>query len=382
MGGALKVGIVGAGKISGQYSAALARLPQVEVTAVADLDAARAAALASQHPGARAVPLAQLLGADDVELVLNLTIPAAHAAVALAALEAGKHVYGEKPLAATTAQGRAVVDAAAAAGRRLGCAPDTVLGTGLQTARAVVDSGAIGRPLAATAFMTTPGHERWHPDPEFYYRPGGGPLLDMGPYHLSALVHLLGPVRRVVGAASRPRATRTIGDGPRAGTEFAVEVDTHVSAVLEHHGGALTTMVMSFDVEAAHLPSIEVHGEAGSLSVPDPNCFDGAVELFDREVPRWVAQPVRAGYLGAGRGYGVADLAAARAADRPHRASADLALHVLDVMEAVAASAASGAAVVLSTTCERPAPVPGSLDLATGADPTTTTTAGQRAGAA
>ncbi|CAA9438256.1 MAG: oxidoreductase domain protein [uncultured Quadrisphaera sp.] len=382
MGGALKVGIVGAGKISGQYSAALARLPQVEVTAVADLDAARAAALASQHPGARAVPLAQLLGADDVELVLNLTIPAAHADVALAALEAGKDVYGEKPLAATTAQGRAVVDAAAAAGRRLGCAPDTVLGTGLQTARAVVDSGAIGRPLAATAFMTTPGHERWHPDPEFYYRPGGGPLLDMGPYHLSALVHLLGPVRRVVGAASRPRATRTIGDGPRAGTEFAVEVDTHVSAVLEHHGGALTTMVMSFDVEAAHLPSIEVHGEAGSLSVPDPNCFDGAVELFTREVPRWVAQPVRAGYLGAGRGYGVADLAAARAAGRPHRASADLALHVLDVMEAVAASAASGAAVVLSTTCERPAPVPGSLDLATGADPTTTTTAGQRAGAA
>lgn len=366
MSSALRVGIVGAGKISSQYSDAFARLPQVAVTAVADLDQARAGALAARHPGARATTLPELLGADDVDVVLNLTIPAAHAEVALAALAAGKHVYGEKPLAATTAEGRAMVQAAAAGGLRLGCAPDTVLGTGVQTARAVVDSGAIGTPHAATAFMVTPGHERWHHDPEFYYRPGGGPLLDMGPYYLTSLVHLLGPVRRVLGASSRPRGTRTIGEGPRAGTEFDVVVDTHVTAILEHAGGALTTLMMSFDTWAADLPRIEVYGGAGSLSVPDPNYFDGPVRLFTADRPEWVEVPVSAGYVDAGRGYGVADLALALGAGAAHRADADVALHVLEVMEAVGTAAAAGAAVDVTTTCERPAPVGGPVDLARG----------------
>lgn len=361
--GPLRVGVVGAGKISGQYADTLLALPQVRVTAVADLDPGRAAALAARFPGARAVPAARLTGADDVDLVLSLTVPAVHGHVALDALEAGKHVYTEKPLALTVQEGRTVVARAAEAGLRLGCAPDTVLGTGLQTARAVVERGDLGRPHAATAFMTTPGHERWHPDPEFYYRTGGGPLLDMGPYYVSALVHLLGPVARVAGFSSRPSATRTIGSGPRAGTVFDVDVDTHVTGVLEHVNGALSTLVMSFDTWAARLPRIEVHGTEGSLSVPDPNYFDGDVEVFTAADPRWSAVPPSAGYVGAGRGVGVVDLAAALAEGRPHRAAADLGLHVLDVMESLLLAAREATSLPVGTTADVPAAVPGLVRL-------------------
>jgi predicted dehydrogenase len=363
VGGALRVGVVGAGKISGQYSATLARLPELPVTAVTDLDASRALALADQHPGARVTSFEDLVAADDVDVVLNLTIPAQHAPVALAAIAGGKHVYGEKPLAASGAEGRAMVAAAASNGVRAACAPDTVLGTGVQTARAAVDAGVIGAPHAATAFMTVPGHERWHPDPEFYYLPGGGPLLDMGPYYLTALVHLLGPVERVIGMSSRPRAERTIGDGPRAGTAFPVEIDTHISGVLRHASGVLTTLLMSFDVWATHLPWIELYGSAGSLSVPDPNYFAGDVRLFTRDSLEWTVLPPSAGYAGAGRGVGLLDLAEALADDRPHRTGVDVALHVLDVMEAIGESAASGGSVEIGTTCARPDAVEGLITL-------------------
>lgn len=379
MGEPLRVGIVGAGKISGQYSATLSGLSQVTVTAVADLDPDRARALAARHPGARAVDLPDLYAAGDVDVILNLTTPHQHAVVALAAIAAGKHVYGEKPLAATAAEGLAMIEAAASAGVRLACAPDTVLGTGVQTARVAVDAAEIGTVHAATAFMTVPGHERWHPDPEFYYQPGGGPLLDMGPYYLTSLVHLLGPVRRVVGMSSRPRTERTIGSGPRAGTTFPVDVDTHLTGVLEHEGGALTTLLMSFDVWAAGLPAIELYGSRGSLSVPDPNHFAGDVRLFaagpvagstagsaagsvGRE-QAWTVLPPRAGYAGAGRGVGLLDLSEALAGDRPHRTGADVALHILDVMESMQASARDGAAVAVRTTCRRPDRLPAVLAL-------------------
>jgi len=243
------------------------------------------------------------------------------------------------------------------------CAPDTVLGTGVQTALAVVDAGEIGVPHAATAFMTVPGHERWQPDPEFYYQPGGGPLLDMGPYYLTALVQLLGPVRRVAGMSSRPRSRRTIGDGPRAGTAFPVDVDTHVTGLLEHENGALTTLMMSFDVWATHLPFIELYGSAGSLSVPDPNYFGGDVRLFTAAGDTWTVVPPRAGYADAGRGVGLLDLAEALTEDRPHRAAADVALHVLEVMEAILASARGGGSVPVHTTCRRPDRVPGVIGL-------------------
>ena len=358
MGRALRVGVVGAGRISGQYSATLARLPDLPVTAVTDLDPGRAQALADRHPGARVLPLDGMYAAGDVDVVLNLTTPAHHAPVALGAIAGGKHVYGEKPLAADPPAAAEVVAAAQRAGVRVACAPDTVLGSGVQTARAALDAGRIGVPYAATAFMTVPGHERWHPDPEFYYLPGGGPLFDMGPYYLTALVHLLGPVETVTGMAARPRAERVIGDGPRAGTVFPVRTDTHVSGVLRHTSGALTTLLMSFDVWATRLPYIEVYGSAGSLSLPDPNHFDGDVRLCTPDTPEWTVLPPGAGLAGGGRGIGLLDLAEAIAEGRPHRASAEVALHVLEVMAAVATSADTGGSVAVASTCERPAAVP------------------------
>ncbi|SCD93404.1 Predicted dehydrogenase [Streptomyces sp. DvalAA-14] len=348
--------MVGAGKISGAYLDTLAAREDLRLTAVTDLDTGRARAAAGRGGAEVAGGVAELVARDDVDAVLNLTVPAAHAEVALAAIAAGKHVYGEKPLATTREEAAGVLAAARAAGVRVGSAPDTVLGTGTQTARKAVDDGLIGAPVAATAFMTTPGHEAWHPDPEFYYRPGGGPLLDMGPYYLSALVHLLGPVATVSGAAATPRAERVIGSGPRAGQRFPVEVATHVTGILEHAGGALSTLVMSFDIHAARLPRIEVHGTDGSLSVPDPNGFAGPVELYSSG--SWQPLPVSAGHPGAGRGIGLADLADALAAGRPHLASAELAEHVLDVMLTLLDAAQRGTALAVTSSCERPAPVP------------------------
>ena len=358
MGDTLNVGIIGAGKISGAYATTLTRLPNVTLTRVADLDADRAAALAVDYPPALPATPDELLAAADVDLVLNLTVPQAHAAVALAALASGKHVYGEKPLAATTVEARTVLEAAARAGRAIGCAPDTVLGTGVQTARASLAAGDIGTPVAATAFMVTSGPERWHPAPEFYYQPGGGPVLDMGPYYLTALVTLLGTVRRVTGMSATPRPSRTIGSGARAGTVFPVNVATHVTGVLEHDSGALTMLMMSFDVWNARLPRIEVYGTEGTLSLPDPNGFDGPVRLFASTGGDWVEVPERAGYRDAARGYGVADLARALRTGTPHRASGELAYHVLDVMECLLTGAGTGATVEVASTCPIPAPVP------------------------
>nr|WP_269329785.1 Gfo/Idh/MocA family oxidoreductase [Kineosporia babensis] len=355
----MRIGVIGAGAISGQYSRTLLRLAHLPVTAVADLNPDRARALAGQHPGARVDSLQRLLEADDVDLVLNLTIPAVHGEIALAATRAGKHVYGEKPLALTVEEGRAVITSAQDAGVLVGCAPDTVLGTGIQTARALLDAGRIGAPVAATAFMTTPGHERWHPDPEFLYRPGGGPLFDMGPYYLTSLVHLLGPVASVTGVSARPTSSRVIGSGPRAGTGFDVEVDTHVTGLLVHASGAVSTLMMSFDIWAAQLPRIEVYGSSGSLSVPDPNNFSGDVEIFTSESPEWQKVEPSAGYADGGRGIGIADLAQALASGGAQRVSGGLALHVLDVMETLLLAAQEGRTLPITTPAERPDPVSG-----------------------
>lgn len=355
MGQPLSVGIVGVGAISGQYLSTFERLETVRLVAVADLDAARAASVAAEQ-GVRALTVDELTTDPDVDLVLNLTIPAAHAEVALKAIAGGKAVYGEKPLAVTLEDARAVLEAGRAAGVRVGCAPDTVLGTGVQTARKAIDDGAIGEPISATATMMTPGHERWHPSPGFYYQPGGGPLLDMGPYYVTTLVTLLGPVASVVGAASHTRTTRMVGSGPLAGQEIPVEVDTHVTGVLRHESGALSTLVMSFDAVATRASEIEVHGQAGSLVVPDPNGFDGDVQLHELGGD-WKTLPPSAGYRDAGRGYGIADLAATPAGV-PARTSGDVAYHVLDIMTALLAAADNGTTVTVESTCERPAAVP------------------------
>ena len=353
MGKPLKVGIIGCGAIIAQYLASFRRLGDIQLVAVADLDPARAQAVAEQYEGVRAVSVESLLAADDVELVLNLTIPAAHAEVALKAIGAGKSVYGEKPLAATTGQARKVLDAAREAGVVVGCAPDTVLGTGIQTARKAIDDGLIGAPISASATMVTPGHERWHPNPDFYYQPGGGPLLDMGPYYVTALVTLLGPVVSVIGAASHTRDERTIGSGPRQGEKVPVNIDSHVTGVLVHASGALSTLVMSFDAVKSKSPNIEIHGERGSLVVPDPNHFDGDVQLFALGADAWETLPVSAGYVDAGRGFGIADLASTPLGTEP-RAGGTLAYHVLEVMESVLESAHTGSTVRITSTVGRP----------------------------
>jgi predicted dehydrogenase len=352
-----RIGIVGLGVIARQYFDTFAGHPAVTVAAVADLDEARAAAVAAELPGARAVPVERLLAGSDVQTVLNLTTPAAHAEIALGAISHGKHVYSEKPLTVTFPEARTVLEAAADAGLSVGCAPDTVLGTGTQTARAAIDGGLIGRPLSASAVMVTPGHEHWHPNPDFYYQAGGGPLLDMGPYYLSALVHLLGPVRTVIGAASRLRHERVIGSGPRAGRAIRVEVDSHVSGVLEHAGGVLSTITTSFDGAVTTAAPIEVHGEAGTLVVPDPNRFDGEVRLFELAGRQWRTLEPSAGYAAGGRGIGLLDQIAG-GAGRPPRAAGSLALHVLEAMTALLRSAAEGRRIELTTTVERPPPVP------------------------
>jgi predicted dehydrogenase len=349
----VKVGIVGCGAIIAQYLASFRRLEAINLVAVADLDPARARSVAESYEGVRALTVDELLADDDVELVLNLTIPAAHAEIALKAIAGGKSVYGEKPLAATAGDARLVLEAAREAGVVVGCAPDTVLGTGVQTARKAIDDGLIGTPISATATMATPGHERWHPNPDFYYQPGGGPLLDMGPYYVSALVNLLGPVASATGAASHTRSTRTIGSGPREGEEIPVNVDSHVTGILVHSSGAISTLVMSFDAVRTKSPHIEIHGEQGSLVVPDPNRFEGDVEVFLLGADEWRTLPVSAGYVDAGRGFGVADLAGTQEGSEP-RAGGALAYHVLEVMESVLRSARTGVLVPIKSTVSRP----------------------------
>lgn len=346
------IGIVGLGVISTAYLSTLQEHPDVRIVATADLDHARATAVAASIPGCRALTVAELVADPAVQTVLNLTIPAAHAEVALAALAHDKNVYGEKPLAATLAQARQVL--AAAGDSWVGGAPDTVLGTGVQTARDAIDAGRIGRPHSAVATWVSPGHEAWHPHPDFYYREGGGPLLDMGPYYLTSLVQLLGPVVRVSGASSRPRSTRRIGSGPRAGETIPVEVDTHVSGVLEHEGGALSTVTFSFDAVASTAAPIEVHGESGTLSVPDPNLFEGEVRLRRIDERDWAALPPSAGYQNAARGIGVIDFLR----DGGRRAHGAIALHVLEIMTALLDSARDGVRITLETTAERPPLVP------------------------
>lgn len=351
----MKIGMIGCGVISKQYLDTFESLPDIELIAVADLDPARAAAIAEGRPGVRALSVDELIADPEVETVLNLTIPAAHAEVDQRAIAAGKNVYSEKPFAVTTEEGRQVLAAAEAAGVLTGSAPDTVLGTGTQTARAAIDEGLIGTPIAAMATMITPGHERWHPQPDFYYQPGGGPLLDMGPYYIHALVTLLGPIEAVIGAGSRTRDERTIGSGPRAGETIPVTVDTHLTGVLVHESGALSTLVMSFDGVATAIHPIEIQGTRGTLAVPDPNRFDGDVSVFRLGGENWEVLPVSGGYVDSSRGIGLQDMAERGAA---LRASGELGQHVLEVMNAVLESAGSGQRVEITSTCERPEAVP------------------------
>jgi predicted dehydrogenase len=353
----VKAGIIGCGNISQIYFDASRKLDVLDIVSCADADlqAARASAEKNQ---VRATSVQELLDDPEVEIVINLTTPQAHAKVNLQALHAGKHVHCEKPFAVTREDARAVLEHAGEKRLLTGCAPDTFLGGGLQTCRKLIDDGSIGRPVAGTAFMCCHGHESWHPNPGFYYLNGGGPLFDMGPYYLTALVHLLGPVKRVAAICGRAFTERLATSSEAQGQILPVKVDTHTAASLEFHCGAVITLVMSFDVWKHSSPPIEIHGTDGSLKVPDPNCFDGAVSLFRPGMENWQDVPYSHGYTENMRSIGVADLAYAIQSGRPNRCSGEMAYHVLDVMHAVGESSDSGEHVAIRSTCVQPAPLP------------------------
>jgi predicted dehydrogenase len=354
------IGVIGCGVISKAYMTAMKQFSNIELRAVADMRSAPAEARAKEFgvPGMR---VDQMLKRDDIEIVVNLTVPLAHTDVSLAVLNAGKHVHSEKPLGVNMVEARKVMDLAAQRNLRVGCAPDTFLGGGHQTARKLIDDGAIGTPVAGTAIFACPGHERWHPAPGFYYLRGGGPMLDMGPYYITDLVQLLGPIASVMGSATKPRLERLITSQPLNGTVIPVEVTTHVTGTLEFVSGAVISITMSFDVpKHRHVP-IEIYGLTGSLLVPDPNRFGGEVSVA-RTGGEWETQAYTHGNTeGEFRSIGVADMAAAIVNNRPHRASGALALHVLEAMEAFQKSSDEGRRVKLETTVERPAMLPPGL---------------------
>jgi predicted dehydrogenase len=354
----VRVGVVGCGVISAMYLKNAKRFPILDVAACADALPERARARAEEFGVPRALSVEDLRADRSIEAVLNLTIPIAHGEVARAAVAAGKSVYNEKPLAVERADARALLDAAQAAGVRVGGAPDTFLGGGLQTCRKLIDEGAIGRPVAAVAFLLGHGPESWHPDPIFFYQHGAGPMFDMGPYYLTALIALLGPIRRATGSARASFAERTITSKPRAGQTIPVQVDTHVAGVLDFASGAVATIVTSFDVWSHSLPRIEVYGSEGSLSVPDPNTFDGPVRLRLAGEKEWREVPLSHGYTENSRALGLADMAHGLRSGRPHRANGDLAFHVLDAMHAIHEASREGRHVLLESTVERPAPLP------------------------
>lgn len=358
-----RVGVIGCGNIAQKaYLPNLVRFPHLEVTAVADLNLDLARAQAERFSIPRALAPAALIASPDVDLVVNLTIPQAHVPIDLACLRAGKHVFSEKPFALSRADALRLSREARKRKLRLGCAPDTVLGAGTQTCRHLIDSGAIGRPIAFTANMLCGGHESWHPSPEFYYQKGGGPLWDMGPYYLHALITLLGPMARVSAATRRTHKVRTITSQPKAGKKVRVEVPTHLVSILESHSGAAGTLTTSFDIRVPHTHiCIEIYGTEGSIRVPDPNRFSDKVWLGKAGGGDWQEVPLTRPYTEETRGLGAADMAAALASGRPHRANDGIALHATDIMQAVHESAEKGRRIDLSTTCKRPAAMPQQL---------------------
>jgi len=357
----VKIGIIGCGNISGQYLKGLGQFPILEIAAAADLIAERSEKVAKEVKTARACTVEQLLADKSIQIVVNLTIPKVHGEVAMQVIGAGKHVYNEKPLALDRAEGKRLLDAAKKKGVRVGGAPDTFMGAGIQACRKLVDEGALGDVVAGSAYMLCGGHEGWHPAPEFYYKVGGGPMLDMGPYYLTALVQLLGPIKSVAGAARITRPTRTIGSQPLKGTVIQVETPDHVAGVVEFASDAIVTIATSFATPVNTHAPITLFGSKATLVVPDPNGFDGVPQLVTggKDRPRQDVKHVHmTGYL---RGVGVADMAYAIQSGRPHRASGEQCYMVLDAMQGLLESAKTGKRHTIEAQAPRTASLPAGL---------------------
>ena len=356
------IGFIGVGVISDTYLENLTSFPDVEVLILGDLDVERARAQAAKWGVPAAGTPDEVLAHPGVGLVVNLTVPAVHVQVSSAAVAAGKHVWTEKPLGLDRESSAALLRDAAAAGVRIGSAPDTVLGPGFQTAKQAVADGLIGRPLFAQTSFQTQGPDLWHPNPAFLFAPGAGPLLDMGPYYFSALVSLLGPVDRVAAIGTRAREQRQIHTGPQAGTVFDVQVPSTISVVTAFEAGQQAQTLLSFDSALERHGVIEIHGTEGSLVLPDPNRFEGRIAyvkplgvlLDDMEVEQPWLEVEQQGVV-VGRGLGVLDMVRAIAADRPHVATGELGFHVLDILLSAQESAADGRFVSVDSTV---APIP------------------------
>lgn len=360
----LGVGIIGCGNISTTYFRYAPLFAGIKVMACADRDPQAAAARAAEF-GVRAEPVERLLAADDVDIVVNLTVPEAHYAVSTAILSAGKHLYSEKPLTLSLEDGLALKALAEERGLAVGCAPDTFLGGAHQQARKTLDDGAIGPVIGGTCHVMSHGMEHWHPNPDFFYRRGGGPILDLGPYYIAALINLIGPVRQVAAMAATPSPTRTIASGPRRGETLPVSTPTTIHALLEFVSGATVTLSASWDIWAHRHPPMEIYGRDGSLFTPDPNFFGGIVELAEGRdpvaaLPGWThpfGRPNEQHSIGMMANYrsaGLADMAAAISAGRDIRCSLGRALHGIDVLLCILESGESGRFVATSTQCTRP----------------------------
>jgi predicted dehydrogenase len=362
------VGVIGTGAISGAYLGMAKNFPIVEIAACADVNAAAAAAKAEEFQIPKVCSVDELLADKSIEIVLNLTIPKAHVPIAMRALEAGKHTYCEKPLGINREEGHALLDLARKKKLRVGCAPDTFLGAGLQTARKLLDDGAIGSPVAFTAFMMCPGHESWHPNPQFYYEVGGGPMFDMGPYYLTALLNLFGKVKRIMGMATIAIPDRTIGSEPLKGRKISVQTPDHIAGTMEFENGAMGTMIQSFATRfSAHNDTrqpITVFGTGGTMRVPDPNQFDGPVSIRRNEDVEWTTVPHEF-VTGYGRSVGLADMAYAIRSGRELRCSAQQAFSVLDLMQAFLDSSSTGKEVRPVADYSRPAPMRADLPFGT-----------------
>ncbi|MCL6527310.1 MAG: Gfo/Idh/MocA family oxidoreductase [Thermaceae bacterium] len=351
-----KIGIVGAGNISGIYLEAPRKFSNLEVVALADLDLDKARAQAAKYGVPKACTVDELLALPEVEGVVNLTVPSAHAEVSRAALQAGKHVYTEKPLATVLEEGQELLRLARSEGLELGSAPDTFLGGGLQHARQLLDEGVIGEPVAFQAAMLSHGPEAWHPSPEFFYQPGAGPLFDMGPYYLTALVALLGPVAAVSGFSRASFPTRTVGSGPKKGEAIAVNTPTHVTASLELASGVIGTLTTSFDTYWEKYDTLVIYGSKGTMVLPDPNSFGGNVRIWKDKA--WHESAPAHPFTENSRGMGLSEMLHAHARGREPRASGSLALHVLETMHAILRSSRERQAVAVHSQPAQPAPLP------------------------
>ena len=363
----VRVGVVGCGAISGAYFKHAKSFPILEIVACADLNAEAAKAKANEFEVPRVLSVEQLVVDDDIDVVLNLTVPKAHVPIALAAIEAGKHTYAEKPLGVDRDEAGKVVQAAKKRGVLAGCAPDTVLGAGIQTARKVIDDGIIGRPVGFTAFMLCKGHEHWHPSPEFYYEVGGGPMFDMGPYYLTALLNLLGPVKRITGAATIAIPERTITSEPKKGKKVKVETPDHIAGTIEFASGVIGVIATSFAVKFGNYDGkqpITIFGTQGTLRVPDPNQFDGIVHVRTPADEDWREVP-HAFVKGYGRAVGLADMAHAIRGQRDFRCNAQQALAVVDLMQGFLDASRESKVHVPSVSYQRPAPMPADLPFGT-----------------